>query len=412
MYQFTPNHGFSTLVTHFTEAVNPLNAHVTPIYQTSTFNFPDVATGAAIVDRTQPGYYYTRLNNPNLEQFARKLTLLEAIDLLRATPDVPLEEIAAGLVFASGMAAISTVLLACLKAGDTVIAQQAVYSNTFNFLKEIAPALQIKVVWIQDVSPQSWQSAFDAHPQARLAYAETPANPTMTVVDLKSVAEIAHRRQAWLVVDNTFATPYCQRPLSLGADVVCHSTTKFLSGHGALVGGAVISRHPDFVRQELRQTAKILGGVPSPFDAWLANLGLKTFELRMRQHCANALEVAHYLEKHPAVETVYYPGLENHPGHKVARQQMHGYGGMLSFELKGGFQAGVRLMEHLKVGTLAVSLGNVDTLMQHPASMTHASVAREDRLQQGITDGLVRMSVGIENIQDLLDDLEQGLGKE
>jgi len=409
MYQFSPDHGFSTLVTHYTEATNPLNAHVTPIYQTSTFNFPDVATGAAIVERTQPGYYYTRLNNPNLEQFANKLTLLEVIDLLREAPEQSLEEIAAGHVFASGMAAISTVLLACLRAGDTVIAQEAVYSNTFNFLKEIAPGLQINVVWVRDISPQSWQAAFEAHPEARLAYAETPANPTMTVVDLRAVAEIAHHYGAWLAVDNTFATPYCQRPLSLGADVVCHSTTKFLSGHGALIGGAVISRHPDFVRQELRQTAKILGGVPSPFDAWLANLGLKTLELRMRQHCANALEVARFLQRHPAVEVVHYPGLESHPGHAAAKKQMHAYGGMLSFELKGGFQAGVKLMEHLKVGTLAVSLGNVDTLMQHPASMTHASVAREDRLKQGISDGLVRMSVGIENIEDLLADLEQGL---
>ena len=412
MYQFSPAHGFSTLVTHFTEAENPLNAHVTPIYQTSTFNFPDVATGAAIVDRTQPGYYYTRLNNPNLEQFARKLTLLEAIDLLRESPGRALEEIASGQVFSSGMAAISTVLLACLKAGDTVIAQEAVYSNTFNFLKEIAPGLEIDVVWVRDISPESWQAAFDAHPDARLAYAETPANPTMTIVDLSSVADIAHHYGAWLVVDNTFATPCCQRPLSLGVDVVVHSTTKFLSGHGALVGGAVISRHSDFMQQALRQTAKIRGGVPSPFDAWLANLGLKTLELRMGQQCANALEVARYLESHPAVEVVHYPGLESHLGYAVARKQMHGFGGMLSFELKGGFQAGVRLMENLKVGTLAVSLGNVDTLMQHPASMTHASVAREDRLKQGIRDGLVRMSVGIENIEDILADLAQGLASD
>jgi methionine-gamma-lyase len=411
MYQLEPKHGISTLVTHYTEAANPLNAHVTPIYQTSTFNFPDVATGAAIVDRTQPGYYYTRLNNPNLEQFARKLTLLEVIDLLRESPERKLEETAAGQVFASGMAAISTVLLACLKAGDTVVAQEAVYSNTFNFLKEIAPGLQIEVAWVQDISPEGWQAAFAAHPKARLAYAETPANPTMSVVDLSAVVEIAHQHGVRLVVDNTFATPYCQRPLYLGADVVVHSTTKFLSGHGALIGGAVISRDLDFIRQELRQTAKILGGVPSPFDAWLANLGLKTLELRMRQQCFNAMETACYLERHPAVKVVHYPGLESHPGHEVARKQMHGFGGMLSFELKGGFKAGVHLMEHLRVGTLAVSLGNVDTLMQHPASMTHASVAREDRLQQGISDGLVRMSVGIENFEDILADLEQGLAR-
>lgn len=412
MYQFSPHHGFSTLVTHFTEANNPLNAHVTPIYQTSVFNFPDVATGATIVGNTQPGYYYTRLNNPNLEQFARKVTLLEAIDLLRAYPGQTLDDIAAGQVFSSGMAAISAVLMASLKAGDTVIAQEAVYSDTFNFLKEIAPSLKIEVVWVRDISLDNWEAAFKAHPQARLVYAETPANPTMTVVDLAGVADIAHRFGTRLVVDNTFATPYCQRPLFLGADIVVHSTTKYLSGHGALIGGAVISRHPDFIKQALRKTARILGGVPSPFDAWLANMGLKTLELRMRQHCDNALQIARYLESHPAVEIVHYPGLESHPGHVVAKKQMSDYGGMLSFELKGGFQAGLHLMEHLKVGTLAVSLGNVDTLMQHPASMTHAGVRREDRLKQGITDGLVRMSVGIENVQDILTDLDQGLAAE
>lgn len=410
MYQFSPDHGFSTLVTHYTESDHPLHAHVSPIYQTSTFNFPDVATGAAIVDHTQPGYYYTRLNNPNLEQFGRKLTLLEVIDLLREAPGRALDEVAIGQVFSSGMAAISTVLLAFLRAGDTVIAQEAVYSNTFNFFKEIAPRLEFNVIWVRDVSPEGWQAAFDAHPDARLVYAETPANPTMTVVDLSSLAEVTHRYNAWLVVDNTFATPYCQRPISLGADVVVHSTTKFLSGHGTVVGGAAISRHIDFMQQAMRHTAKVLGGVPSPFDAWLANLGLKTLELRMRQQCANAQATAQYLETQPAVALVHYPGLESHPGHSVAKRQMHSFGGMLSFELKGGFRAGVRLMENLKVGTLAVSLGNVDTLMQHPASMTHASVAREDRLNQGISDGLVRMSVGIENIEDILADLEQSLG--
>lgn len=415
MYQFSPKHGLSTLLTHYTESENPMHAHVAPIFQTSTFNFPDVATGAAIVGRSQAGYYYTRLNNPNLEQLARKISLLEAIDLVQASPQQKPEELCAGQVFASGMAAISAVLLASLKTGDTIIAQEALYGHTYNFLKEIAPELKMNVVWIRAGRPQDWEAAFSANPKAKLAYAETPANPTMMVVDLKAVAEIAHHYDAWLVVDNTFATPYCQRPLSLGADIVVHSTTKYLSGHGTLIGGAVVSRHPDFIRQELRQIAKILGGVPSPFDAWLANLGLKTLELRVRQQCANALAVSQYLERHPAVQSVHYPGLASHPGHTIAQKQMVAldgspvFGGMLAFELKGGFSAGVHLMEHLQVGSLAVSLGNVDTLMQHPASMTHASVATEDRLAQGISDGLVRMSVGIENIEDILADLEQGL---
>jgi len=414
MYRFSEKHGLSTLVTHLGEAANPFNAHVEPIYQTSTFNFPDVATGAGIVGRTQPGFYYTRLGNPNLEHLASKLAFLEALDMLRANPGVPPEDLAAGQLFASGMAAASAVLLSRLKAGDTVIAQEAVYSNTFNFLQEVAPRLDLQVAWVSDVSPQGWEAAFAAHPGACLAYAETPANPTMTVVDLQAAAEIAHRHGAWLAVDNTFATPYCQRPLSLGADIVIHSTTKFLSGHGALIGGAVTSRHPAYIHDDLRLFVKVLGGTPSPFDSWLANLGLKTFELRMQRHCQNALAVARWLSAHPAVAAVHYPGLENHPAHQVALRQMHfngapAFGSMLAFELKGGLEAGVRLMERVAVATLAVSLGNVDTLIQHPASMTHAPVPRPDRLKQGITDGLVRLSVGIENIEDLLADLEQGL---
>ncbi len=409
MYHFSVNHSLGTLVTHVGEDNNPHYTHVTPIYQTSTFNFPDVATGAGIVDRTQPGYYYTRLGNPNLDQLAYKIAILEGLDLLRQQPETEPKTLVAGQLFTSGMAAITAVLFSLLKGGDSVVAQEAVYSATFTFLKEIAPSLGIQVAWVRDISPAGWEAAFQAHPGARLAYAETPANPTMAVVDLQAVADVAHRHNAWLAVDNTFATPYCQRPLSLGADIVAHSTTKFLSGHGALTGGAVVSRHHEYVHTGLFKFVKVLGGIPSPFDAWLANLGLKTFELRMQRHCENAQRVAGFLSSHPAVERVYYPGLESDPGHAVAARQMHAYGGMLSFELKGGMQAGIRLMESVRLATLAVSLGMVDTLIEHPASMTHGPVAREDRLSQGITDGLVRLSVGIEDLPDILADLEQGL---
>ena len=409
MYQFSAKHSISTLVTHVGEDDNPHHTHVTPIYQTSTFNFPDVATGAGIVARTQPGYYYTRLGNPNLEHLARKIAVLEGLDLIRAHPESDPGDLVAGQVFASGMAAITAVLLSCLKARDIIIAQEAVYSATFTFLKEIAQSLGIRVAWVRDVSQPGWEAAFKVNPGARLAYAETPANPTMAVVDLKMVAELAHQHGAWMAVDNTFATPYCQRPLSLGSDIVIHSTTKFLSGHGALTGGAVVSSHPEYVHKSLYTFLKILGGIPSPFDTWLANLGLKTFELRMQRHCENTLQVARFLASHPAVATVHYPGLEDDPGHEIAARQMHAYGGILSFELKGGMQAGIRLMERVRLATLAVSLGNVDTLIEHPASMTHGPVPLEDRLNQGITDGLVRLSVGIENLPDILADLEQGL---
>jgi len=409
MYHFSASHSLSTLVTHVGEDDNPHHTHVSPIYQTSTFNFPDVATGAGIVARTDPGYYYTRLGNPNLDHLARKIAVLEGLDLIRLQPEADPTSLVAGQVFGSGMAAISAVLLSRLKAGDTIVAQEAVYAATFTFLKELAPSLGIQVEWVRDISPSGWEAAFTAYPGAKLAYAETPANPTMAVVDLKAVADIAHRHAAWLAVDNTFATPYCQRPLSLGADIVVHSTTKFLSGHGALTGGAVVSSHPDYIKKSLYTFVKVLGGIPSPFDSWLANLGLKTFSLRMQRHCENAMGVARFLSTHPAVATVYYPGLENDPGYEVALRQMHAFGGMLSFELKGGMQAGIRLMERVRLATLAVSLGNVDTLIEHPASMTHGPVPREDRLNQGITDGLVRLSVGIEDLADILADLEQGL---
>ncbi len=409
MYHFSASHSIGTLVTHVGEDNNPLHTHVTPIYQTSTFNFPDVATGAGIVARTSPGYYYTRLGNPNLDHLAYKIAVLEGLDIIRQNPGAKPETLVMGQIFTSGMAAITAVLFSLLKGGDTVVAQEAVYSATFTFLKEIAPTLGIRVVWVRNNNPDGWVEAFNEHPNARLAYAETPANPTMAVVDLNAVAEIAHQHNAWLVVDNTFATPYCQRPLSLGADIVAHSTTKFLSGHGALTGGAVISTHVDYIQNSLYKFVKVLGGIPSPFDSWLANLGMKTFELRMQRHCENAMGVARFLSSHPSVAKVYYPGLEDDLGHMVATRQMHAYGGMLSFELKGGLQAGTRLMERVRLATLAVSLGMVDTLIEHPASMTHGPVAREDRLSQGITDGLVRLSVGIEDLPDILADLEQGL---
>lgn len=398
-------HGLGTLAMHFAEGENPHNAHVSPIYQTSTFTFPDVATAAAIYRGEQPGYTYTRTGNPNARQFASKVALLEGLDLLRARP----EERVGGCAFASGMAAISSAILARVRAGETILSQESLYSNAFNFLHTMAPRLGIRVAWVRDVSADGWEAAFRANPRAVLAYAETPSNPTMLVVDLAAAAEVAHRHGAWLMADNTFATPYCQRPLSLGADVVVHSTTKYLSGHGVIVGGVVVSRHAEYVQRDLPLILKTLGGAPSPFDAWLANLGLKTFELRMQRHCENAMAVARYLASHPRVKSVRYPGLESDPGHEIARRQMQRFGGMLSFELEGGLKAGEALMNRLRLITLAVSLGTVDSLIQHPASMTHSSVPPEERLKMGISDGLVRFSVGAENVEDLLADLEQGL---
>lgn len=409
MGQIDPKYGIGTLVNHVAEGDNPKHAHLSPIYQTSTFSFPDVATGAALFKGEEHGFIYTRLGNPNLEQIARKYAALEGLDLLRANPQTPPEKLVDALVFSSGMAAVSAAVLGYVHSGDTVIAQEAVYGGTYSLLLDLAKRFELNVVWLHDLSLDAWEAAFQAHPEARLAYAETPANPTMDIVDLAGLAEIAHHYNAWLMVDNTFATPCCQRPLTLGADVVIHSTTKYLSGHGQIVGGTVISSHVDYVHGGLYSMLKLLGGSPSPFDCWLADIGLKTLEIRMQAHCRNAMQVARFLETHPKVERTYYPGLESNPGYAVAKKQMSDFGGMIAFELKGGMKAGEALMNHVQLATLAVSLGNVDTLIQHPASMTHAGVPAEARLSAGITDGLVRLSVGIENVEDIIADLDQAL---
>jgi len=410
MEEFSRWRGLSTLVTHFEEGDNPYRAHITPIYQTSTFIFPDLVTASAINAGEQAGYTYTRTTNPNPDQYIRKLALLEALDLLEIHADASLDDLVAGKTFGSGMAAISSAILARVRSGETILSQGSLYSNAFNFLHSVAPRLGIDVAWVQDTSLAGWERAFQNHPQASMVYLETPANPTMLIVDIEMVVEMAHRHGAWVMVDNTFATPYCQRPLGLGADVILHSTSKYLSGHGVIIGGAVISPHLDYIREDVHLMLKTLGGAPSPFDSWLANLGLKTFELRMQRHCENAMGVARYLHSHPQVDKVYYPGLESGPGHEIAQKQMHDYGGMLSFELKGGQKASEALMNRLKIPTLTASLGNVDSLIQHPASMTHASVPPQERQAMGISDGLVRFSVGIENLEDILADLEHGLG--
>ena len=398
-------HGLSTFLTHYTESGHAEHAHISPIYQNSVFVFEDTDSGAAIAACEAPGYYYTRLNNPNHKQLACKLAALEAWDLIRQNPQADPETLAGGLVFASGMAAVTAAVLASVQAGDTLLTQSALYDGTSLLFKNLLPKYGIDVIWVSDNTPAGWDKAFDMHPKAKLAYIETPVNPSLRLTDIRAVSDLAHQHGARVAVDNTFASPFCQRPFTLGADLVVHSTTKYLSGHGQLIGGAVLSTDLDLLACEIYDIYKLMGATPSPMDTWLANIGLKTFELRMERHCSNALRVAKSLESHPGVERVYYPGLTSHPDHALARLQMLDYGGMISFELKGGLAAGKRMMDRVRVATLAVSLGNVDTLIQHPASMTHRNTPREDRLAAGITDGLVRLSVGIEDSADLTRDL-------
>lgn len=397
--------GLSTFLTHYLESNNAHNAHISPIYQNSVFAFDSTDEGAAIAAGEQRGYYYTRLNNPNHQQLADRLAALEAWDLLKQNQDAEPDELVGGLVFASGMAAVTAAVLAAVKSGETVLTQAALYDGTYLFFKQLAPRYGIEVVWIEDNTPAGWEGAFKQHPEAKLAYIETPVNPTLRLTDIKAVVRLAHHHSARVAVDNTFATPFCQRPLTMGADLVVHSTTKYLSGHGQMLGGALITTDLELLRGEVYQVYKILGATPSPIDTWMANIGLKTFELRMGRHCQNALRIAKRLEDHPGVSRVYYPGLTSHPDYDLARVQMLDCGGMVAFELRGGLEAGKQMMDRVRVATLAVSLGNVDTLVQHPASMTHRNTPREKRLAAGITDGLVRLSVGIEDTADLARDL-------
>ena len=399
-----PKPGFSTIVTHHAEETDDLGAHITPIYQTSAFRIPDAETGAELFQNQQQGYVYTRMRNPNQRQVVSKIAALEAIDL----PDES-QTIIDGQLFSSGMGAVSAAVLSCVKSGEKLITHQNLYGATYTFLHHIAGQNNINIIWLENGDVEEWKNAFEEHPDAKIAYVETPSNPNVSLVDIRAVAEIAHQNYAWLITDNTFASPYCQRPFNLGADVVLHSTTKYLSGHGALIGGVVLSKHTKWVNENLYNHLKLYGASPSPFDAWLTYLGLKTFELRMQRHCENATQIANWLLEHPKIEKVFYPGLANHPQHELAKEQMLAFGGMLACEIKGGYSAGVNFMNHVKLFSLVTTLGNVDSLVQHPASMSHINVTPADRIKAGITDGLVRLSVGIENSDDLIDDLSQAL---
>jgi len=306
-------------------------------------------------------------------------------------------------------------VLGCVGSGDKVIVQKGLYGNTFKFWYELAPRLGIEVIWVTDLTPASFEQAINDNKDAKLVFVETPSNPRMELIDLALLASAAHAESMWVMVDNTFATPFHQRPLTLGCDVVVHSTTKYICGHGTTIGGAIVSKHLDYMSpggSGVGLTYKMLGVAPSPQDAWQINVGLKTFELRMLRHSKNAMAIATYLQSHDKVEEVCYPGLGNDPYHQLAKKQMiNGYGGMVSFKVKGGAENGIAFTNSVTIPTLAVSLGNVDTLIQHPASMTHAAIPKEEREKAGITDNIIRLSVGIENVEDLIADLDKAFEK-
>ncbi len=382
---------------------DPYGSHAMPLYQTSTFGFKDVEQGRRFFAHEEGGatHSYSRLGNPTVQQTERTIAALESIDL-----DIETE----GMLFGSGMAAITTGMMA-LAAGKRILAQEALYGCTSQFLQEEAGRYNIRVTNVDPNDLEAVQAALDRYDDIALVYLESIANPTMRVCDIERISEMAHRAGAWVMVDNTFATPYHMRPLNWGADLVAHSTTKYLNGHGTVVGGALVASKEFIQETEMHTYRKNFGGVSGPFDAWLTLMGLKTFTLRMRQHNENGQKVADFLNAHPKIGRIWHAGLTNHPDREIIEKLMiNGYGGMIAFEVEGGLQAGIDLLNRVKLATLAVSLGTVDTLIQHPASMTHSVVKPEIRMEAGITDGLVRLSVGIESAADIIADLEQALG--
>lgn len=381
-------------------------SHITPIYATSTFVFDTADQGMERFESTDKEFIYSRWSNPTFKAAEQTIAALEAFGLSNEDGS-PLELKA--LLHASGQAAMATMFLSNLQAGDAVLSHYSLYGGTYELMHKVLGQNGI-TIYIADLrNAETLEAELKAHPEIKLVHIETPANPTIQCIDIETTATIAKKYGKIVTVDNTFATPYLQQPFRYNVDFVFHSTTKFLNGHGTAIGGVLLGRDIQFMKTKAWKWHALLGGNANPFDAYLLISGMKTLEVRMDRHCHNAMEVASYLEQHPNIAHVNYVGLPSHPDYHTAMKQMRHPGPMLSFELKGGLDAGKQFINKLQMCVRAVSLGTVDTLISHPASMTHYSVPREERIRFGITDGLIRMSVGIENIADILNDLEQAL---
>ena len=388
--------GLGTTAIHAGTLKNLYGTLAMPIYQTSTFIFDSAEQGGRRFALEEAGYIYTRLGNPTTTTLENKIAALE--------------EGEAGIAMSSGMGAISSTLWTVLKAGDHVVTDKTLYGCTFALMNHGLTRFGVEVTFVDTSNLEEVKNAMKEN--TRVVYLETPANPNLKIVDLEGVCKVAHTNPNTLViVDNTFATPYMQKPLKLGVDIVVHSATKYLNGHGDVIAGLIVTNKELADQIRFVGLKDMTGAVLGPQEAYYIIRGLKTFEIRMERHCKNARTIVDFLNKHPKVEKVYYPGLETHPGYEIAKKQMKDFGAMISFELKGGFEAGKTLLNNLKLCSLAVSLGDTETLIQHPASMTHSPYTKEEREVAGITDGLVRLSVGLENVEDIIADLEYGLEK-
>ena len=398
--------GFDTVCLHGGHTTENNRAHLTPIYASSTYVFESAEQAAAIFRGEEKGYIYSRWGNPTITEAEEKIALLEGYGLKDKSGN-PLALKA--IMHASGMAAISTAFLGNLKTGEKILSHESLYGGTHEILEKILPDFGIATIITDFHNLDKTEDVLRADSTIRLMHIETPANPTLQCLDIAALSSIAKKYGVLVCVDNTFATPYLQQPFAWDTDFVVHSTTKYLNGHGTAIGGVLVGRDVERMSKAITKTHRLLGGNSNSFDAFLLTNGMRTLSLRMDRHCSNAEQVARFLEKHLAVGHVNYLGLTSHPDHNTAKKQMKHAGAMLSFELKGGFDAGVRFINALKVCTNAVSLGTCDTLVSHAASTTHLGVSREQRLQFGITDGLIRMSVGIENIEDIINDLDQAM---
>ncbi|MBU2555778.1 MAG: PLP-dependent aspartate aminotransferase family protein [Bacteroidetes bacterium] len=388
----TNNKGFTSKLVHAGGISDALGSAVTPIYQTSTFSFRDADHGARCFSGEEKGYIYTRLGNPNIEEL--EVTVAQ------------LENGFGAVATSSGMAAVNTVYLAFLGQGDHMISHNAVYGPSRGVMEKLYPKLGVESTYVDCTHIDQIEKAI--RPNTKLLYLETPANPTIGITDLEAACALAHKHNILVCVDNTFCSPYLQRPLDLGADIVLHSMTKFINGHADIVGGIVVAKNEKLYK-ELQYVMTNVGFNMDPHQAWLTRRGLKTLSIRIEKAQENARKVAEYLEAHPKVEWVLYPGLKSHPQYELAQKQMDGPGAMISFGVVGGLDAGKRVMNNVHLALLAVSLGGIETLIQHPASMTHSKLSPEARRQGGITDELVRLSVGIEDIDDIIHDLEHAL---
>ncbi|MCX7954494.1 MAG: aminotransferase class I/II-fold pyridoxal phosphate-dependent enzyme [Bacteroidales bacterium] len=385
---------FETLLIHGTEYNDQWGSATVPIYQTSTFTFKNAQHGANLFAGKEKGYIYTRINNPTIDALEHQMAILE--------------KGYGGIAFASGMAAICATYMAILQTGDHVISTNAIYGASRVVLEQWFAKFGIKSTFVDTSNISEIENNITS--STKILYIETPSNPTVKITDIKKASEIAHKNNIIVVVDNTFCSPYLQNPIELGADVVLHSTTKYINGHADVVGGIVVTAQEELY-SKIRKTMIYTGSNMDPNQAFLIMRGLKTLALRMERSQQNAMRIAEFLESHPKIKKVYYPGLKTHPQYELAKKQMRGFGSMISFEMKGGYNAAIKLLNNVQVALLAVSLGGVETLIQHPASMTHASMTPQAREESFITDGLIRYSVGIENINDLLSDLQQALDK-